>query len=683
MLTLKEIATIIGGKTIHIDTHNENNVIDDFEMFFSRVQSKQTAYFSPNKNTWSKYLGRTKGAPDGNDLIDPTHAEIGLIISEKEAINLQHPIPQIIVEDSIIALKTLAIHIRNQYTNPIIAITGSMGKSSTRMMITALLRDYNVLATRGNNNVRAATYINMLKLTQNPDIAVIEVSLNVIDPLEDTMLNLRPTIAVVTGIGAAHMAPRKSIEDIAHLKSRVFNGLTENDMVIINDDTLCADYMNEQALTHTPHVFTYSIATSSNADLISEYIQYQKGQIQFGMINDNQRQTYQLNTISSGMVSNTLAALLVLKKLNIEIHGECLKDFQPFSKVLKMKTVETPHHQLTLLDDTHNASLPAMINAIQAFDTQARFFKGNKVIALGKINDLGKNSRDIHQELVPVLAESQADYILCLDGDLRPVVNKVKKKHITWYASADMMLNDLKFLCNEDSLTLLKSSSGGTLLPELAKKLPKALASNTLQYEQPKLFDEMCRLGQSYLIVDNKTLNIEKAVNADHSMTIEGLSPLLYYTYAINEHVPNTMRALKEWGTNNDIFYTGKELTTFELLKHVTHSPHPSVLYELADRLFENFANRNKYTRTFIKKYNLDPSVAVNLTGRFMMRERQSYSVHDLYQIFKDYQYDLFRFNNSFIIGNKSKSGYIRGRDKTIIFTSYDDPDKLKSLITF
>ena len=77
---------------------------------------------------------------------------------------MEHNVPQLIVDDSVKALKTLAIHIRNQFHNPVIAITGSMGKSSTRMLISSLLQDYHVLENRGNNNIRAAIYANMLKL---------------------------------------------------------------------------------------------------------------------------------------------------------------------------------------------------------------------------------------------------------------------------------------------------------------------------------------------------------------------------------------------------------------------------------------------------------------------------------------------------------------------------------------
>ncbi|KIX90910.1 glutamate ligase [Staphylococcus microti] len=683
MLSIKQINSILNGRTINVDAHNEDNIINDFETIFHYVNSKQTAYFSPNRETWSRFLGRGKGAADGNDMINLEQEDIGLIITEKEVQGLKYPIPQIIIEDSVASLKTLAIYIRNQYTNPLIAITGSMGKSSTRMITASLLQDYDVLENRGNNNVRGAIYSNMLKLVKNPDFAVIETSLNAINYIEDTAVNLRPDVAVVTGIGAAHFSSFKSIEEIAKLKARLFNGLSEDGIAIINGDTLFVDFLKQQASEKTQHVYTYSIATSSDADLTPEFIQYQKGVVRFGIQENDTLQTYELNTISSGMISNTLAALLALKKLNVKVNAEHLKDFQPFTKILNMKPVQTQTHQLTLIDDTHNASLPAMINAIKVFDTQTRFFKGNKIIALGKINDLGHKSREIHQELVPVLSESNADYILCLDNDLRPVVGNIKNKHITWYASKEVMMNDLKFLCNEDSVTLMKSSSGGTDFPEVARKLPHVLSANRTKYEHDELFNEMRRLGQSYLIVDNETLEIDRAVNDRNSMTVDGLSPLIFYLYAADQKVTNTSRPLKEWGTNNKTFYTGREMTMYELLKHVTQSPYPSVLYELSDRLFENFANRSKYTRALIEKYDFDPCVTVNLTGRFMKKERQTYSVHDLYKILKDYQYDLFRFGNSFIMGGDFKSGYIRGRDKTIIFTSYKDPESLKSLITF
>ncbi|RIL35846.1 glutamate ligase, partial [Staphylococcus gallinarum] len=72
---------------------------------------------------------------------------------------------------------------------------------------------------------------------------------------------------------------------------------------------------------------------------------------------------------------------------------------------------------------------------------------------------------------------------------------------------------------------------------------------------------------------------------------------------------------------------TGKQIDLFTLLESMTSSPHPSETYELVDYLFKNFANRKRYTEALIAKFDLSNSIAINLTGRFRVKERQCYSV--------------------------------------------------------
>ncbi|MCO4346773.1 hypothetical protein MTQ93_12105 [Staphylococcus agnetis] len=78
----------------------------------------------------------------------------------------------------------------------------------------------------------------------------------------------------------------------------------------------------------------------------------------------------------------------------------------------------------------------------------------------------------IHQQLVPLLTNSSADFILCADKELKPVVNKVKRKNIIWYKDIQVLLNDLCSILTPNSITLMKSSITGTNFPEVAKKLP-------------------------------------------------------------------------------------------------------------------------------------------------------------------------------------------------------------------
>ena len=679
MITIHEITSIIGVELK--DCRDVNWPITDFETMFGYVQSKHTAYFSANKETWWRELGRARRAPEGNALIKRDHADVGLIITEEYVDDLEHPIPQLIVKDSVKAFKQLAIHIRNQYTNPLIAITGSMGKSSTRMITSKMLQDYQVLENRGNNNIRAAMYSNMLKLIQNPDFAVIETSLNAINFREDTAVYMKPDIAVVTGVGAAHYSSFDSIEQIAEVKSRIFHGLSENGVAIINKDTLFVDKLIDVARSKTDRVVTYSAQDAANCDFAVDTINYQKGYTEISVNNDMLKGQFRLNTISNGMISNTLAALCILSFLDIDIKPKHLETFKPFPKILNMKAIQTPTHTATIIDDTHNASLPAMINAIEAFNTQTPFFTGNKVIALGKINDLGDKSEAIHAQLAPILSASNADYILVLDDDFRDVVGKVKGKHMTWYPTAERLMEDLLQLANEDSLTLLKSSSGGTTFPKMVEQLPEALRKYQGQYMDDYLFDAFRKIGQSYIVVDNETLQVTKEYNSRNSQTLEGLGPLFYYLDALNKHVENRPIRLGSWSTNDETYHTGLALTTHSLIQAMNDSPHPSMIYELADALYSSSRERDQEIHALLEQYDLPISVFTNLTGRYRVNERQSFSVHDLYNIFRQSGDLLFKYRKHFILGNKYKSGLIKGDKETVIFTNYRETETLRTMV--
>lgn len=300
------------------------------------------------------------------------------------------------------------------------------------------------------------------------------------------------------------------------------------------------------------------------------------------------------------------------------------------------------------------------------------------MIALGKINDLGNKSKEIHLELLDVLKDSQADYILCLDDDLRPVVNKLQNKHVTWYPNKELLTFDLKLLCNEDALVLLKSSSGGTEFPSIARKLPNILKRSRIPNDIKNHFEETTNLGHSYLVIDNKTNEVIEEHNINNSMTIEGLGPLIYYLNAIDKNLVNTKIIMHEWPTNNEKYYKGKEINLYYLLEAMSFSPHPSLTYELSDYLFQNSLNRKLYIKHCINTISLSTTICTNLTGRFRIKERQSFTVSDLFSIYRKYKEALFKFNNEFIIGTKARSGLIRGEDNTIIFTSYNNLDELR-----
>ncbi|MGO3726700.1 Mur ligase family protein, partial [Staphylococcus carnosus] len=221
MYTLKSISEILDADLLDAD-NKENNIINDFEYQMLHVKSTQTAFISISKTSWQNYLNKSKVMNDGNSQIPKDVKEIGLIITESYVEGLAKKIPQIVVKNSIKAMKILALYIRKNYRNPIVCITGSMGKSSTRLMLTAALAPLKVQENRGNSNTRSAIYLHMCKLAANPDIAIFETSLNALNNRGNMASVLKPDIAIVTGIGSAHLSTIGSTEEIAEYKSRIF-----------------------------------------------------------------------------------------------------------------------------------------------------------------------------------------------------------------------------------------------------------------------------------------------------------------------------------------------------------------------------------------------------------------------------------------------------------------------------
>ncbi|EHV5280052.1 hypothetical protein K0T63_001169 [Staphylococcus pseudintermedius] len=549
MYTVKDIAHIL--KELVIKTENLNDaVISDFEFQYRLINHVNTAFISISKATWTHWLGKPPKISSGNDQLKQNYLRPSLIITDDFIADLEPSIPQILVEDAIEAMQVLGIYFRSQFHNTVIAVTGSMGKSSTRMMIGESLREYQVLQNRGNANTRVPTLLNLCKLIKNPDFAVFEMSINAINNKGNLSLIVNPHYTIVTGIGEAHLSTIRSTEDIAQFKSRIFAGQSKNGI--------------------------------------------------------------------------------------------------------------------------------AIVNAIEAFNKQSQFYTGNKIIVLGKISDLGSESEKLHLQLVGKLEQSNADYILCMDPEMRKVVNRVKYKSITWYNDSELLLHDLLYLVNEDGLTLLKSSVTGTELPKIATRLFEHLQNEYIELKE-KQYIHHFPIEKTYAYL-NQNGKVENNAYVNTPISIEGITPLIYYIYSQKKRMVNRKIFLKKWPTNNEIYFTGKEIELTDLIMAMIKKPHPSLIYQLAYELFSNEMERRKYVSTFIEEHRLSPSSSVNVTGRFRLKERQSFTVADLVKIYKTYSSILFKDTNDVIFGDKYYHGMIKGvRDNILVFAMYESLETLIS----
>lgn len=449
-----------------------HSLSDYSETIFVCITPEKRAYVNRRPVSWI----------DGNKQIKGIENRLGLIVTEHPIEDEKITTPQFIVKDSWVFLLQLTAYLRNQFTGPVVAITGSAGKTSTRLLISHLFREKKVLENRGNHNVRFAIPLYGSKLLSAPDLVNLEISLNALNSYDTgSMSNLvKPTIAIVTSIGEAHLSSLKNTETVALYKSKIFEGLDQTGVALINRDMGEKEFsiLLEAAKKHTEIIYTYSL-TNQQCDVyvrrMESHREYTEIDVQFF----NQRVSYKMQTASEGMIANSLAALLTVWVIKGEIKSvlEKFEDFHSLPKILEKKELNLMDGKtITLIDDSHNASVPAMKNAIDYFHQLQPFYKGNAILVLGQIADLGDTGPSQHEKFRIIIEESTADFIFGYGKLFQPIFQTHEaKSSIQWFETLEELQKAITDKMNEDSLILLKGSVTGSDFYKLGEQLKKSV----------------------------------------------------------------------------------------------------------------------------------------------------------------------------------------------------------------
>ncbi|MGM0125807.1 UDP-N-acetylmuramoyl-tripeptide-D-alanyl-D-alanine ligase [Enterococcus sp. AZ194] len=465
-----------------------NNIhITNFDNTLERVRTiidSGTGYISfTGERIQASVGGAKRNWVNGANVVKQYISVLSLYVTEEPVHELIHEIPQFIVPNTWEFMYQVGTYLRNNMDSPVVAITGSVGKSSTRMMLNSVLReDYQVLSNFNNHNTRLAIPLYMNKLVQSPDIVSLEVSLNSLNHRgKGPQSNyIRPTIAVVTSVSHAHMSSMSGLNGLAHFKANIFEGMDENGIAIINEDIseeqkkIILNKANES----TEQLLTYSMKNpEADVSLVSmkELKEITEVTVSYG----GQYYTYLLRLSSPGMVENSLAvfSILVALKLDVRAYMPRLENAQVLPKVMKWKKGYIDNKQVDILDDTHNAAISSMINAIKSFTNKVPYYTGKKILVLGQVADLGSFSGELHQELLPFINNSGADCLLGYGEEMKKIVEQATLPS-QWYDNLDDYLFAIRKQITEGSFLLLKGSVSGSDYNKISPLLDGLLTDN-------------------------------------------------------------------------------------------------------------------------------------------------------------------------------------------------------------
>ncbi|HEY4543049.1 MAG TPA: UDP-N-acetylmuramoyl-tripeptide--D-alanyl-D-alanine ligase, partial [Tissierellaceae bacterium] len=365
--------------------------------------------------------------------------------------------PFILVEDTLEALKTLAVNYKNTIENlKLIGITGSNGKTTTKDIMEGVMsKKYKTVKTKGNFNNMIGVPLTLLSLNHDTEVGIIEMGTDGFGQIKELTNMVNPDIAMITNIGKSHLDLLKNKENVARAKFEILDGLKSNGHFIYNndDDTLnkvIKEYDIKQDLIN------YGVIESSDyrLELIEEGIEGIKFKIYEGDISSE----LSLPMLGRHNMYNAACAIIVARILGLT-YDEIQDGFYNIKKT-DMRNDIMEAENFTILNDAYKSNPNSLLAALDTLESIKGF--ESKAVVLGDMLDLGDEVESIHEEVGKKIKPEVVDQIFTI-GDLAKhiamgALENFNSENLYHANTKKELVDKINKYMNKDSLVLFKAS---------------------------------------------------------------------------------------------------------------------------------------------------------------------------------------------------------------------------------
>lgn len=393
-LSLKEIAQVTGAE-----------INSDVEIFFERVTTD-----SRKVSSGALFVALKGENFNGEDFTADAFKKgaAGVVVSKAFDKNLDGVI--IKVDDTLTAYRQIAGVWRDRFDIPIVAVTGSNGKTTTKDLAAAALNGLgNVLKTSGNFNNEVGVPMTLLSLGDTHKAAVVEIGMRGLGQIESLAEIVKPTIGIVTNVSEAHIELLGSIENIARAKGELVEAIKSGGTIILNADNQHTAAM-KNIVRDGVKILTYSL--DKDADFIAKDILIGSVSTEFTLSFRGKEYDFEIPMLGRHNVSNALAAIAAGYACGLTV-PQVQRGFSTLTTT-KMRYEVIRRDGLTIINDAYNASPASMRAAIR---TTSEVYDGRLIAVLGDMLELGNISEQVHREIGAELVENKFDTLITL-GEL-------------------------------------------------------------------------------------------------------------------------------------------------------------------------------------------------------------------------------------------------------------------------
>ncbi len=314
------------------------------------------------------------------------------------------------VDDTLTAYQQISCSWRERFQIPVVAITGSTGKTTTKDLTAAALSALGkICKTTANFNNEVGVPMTLLELDESHAAAVVEIGMRGLEQIKNLAQYVKPTIGIVTNVNETHIEILGSIENIARAKGELVEAIPKCGTVILNADN--PHTLNMKKIS-APGVKILTYGIENSADLTAENISVKDYATNFTLNYGGEKFDFEIPIIGRHNVSNTLAAIAA--GLTCSLSVEEIQRGIATLVTTKMRFEVISRDGLTIINDAYNASPASMRVSIQ---TVAEIYGGRKIAVLGDMLELGKISERVHREIGAELVKNNFDTLVAI-GEL-------------------------------------------------------------------------------------------------------------------------------------------------------------------------------------------------------------------------------------------------------------------------
>ena len=455
-MKIKDILKVTNGKMLIGD---ENLVCDSFSKDTRTIQ---------NGNI---YIGIKGENFDGNKFWKQAldNGAVGVIIQDVEVsteeLENYKDKTVIKVEDTLNALYEIAKYKRSLYDIPVVAITGSVGKTSTKDIIASVVSTkYKTLKTEGNNNNNIGLPLTILKLKDH-EALVVEMGMNHFGEISLLTDIAKPTLAVITNIGTSHIGNLGSRENILKAKLEILEGMKIPKIIINNDNDLLHNWYKENDSKLEVHTF----GIENDSEVMAEDIKMQEESSEFTAIVNSERVKVNVPVGGEHFVYNALCAMEVGRMLDISIE-EIQHGIEHFELTKKRMDIRKLENGAIIINDAYNASFESMKVSLEFL---ANHTGERKIAVLGDMFELGKYSEELHRKVGQEVVKNNIDILICAGENAKYIIDEVRKnsKIETYFMhNNEEIVEKLSQELKNGDVILVKASNGMKFF-EICQKL--------------------------------------------------------------------------------------------------------------------------------------------------------------------------------------------------------------------